>query len=73
MRKGVPSCITREKEVWVQGTTHTELGLTWVTTDLAGHQGPMYQPAAYYRQLQFLLGQIDDLTKAEPEDPSGSG
>jgi carboxypeptidase D len=44
------------------GVTHTERGLTWVTVDLAGHEIPQYVPGAAYRQLEFLLGRIDNLT-----------
>lgn len=45
----------------VMGTTHTERGLTWVETRLAGHMGPQYQPSAAYRQLEFLLGRVGSL------------
>lgn len=44
------------------GKTHTERGLTFVTVELAGHQIPQYVPGATYRQLEFLLGRIDNLT-----------
>lgn len=47
----------------VFGTTHTERGLTFVTVNLSGHMVPQYAPAAAYRQLEFLLGQIDSLTQ----------
>ncbi|ROV99211.1 hypothetical protein VPNG_08228 [Cytospora leucostoma] len=45
------------------GTTHTERGLTFVTVDLAGHEIPQYVPGAAYRQLEFLLGRVDNLTE----------
>ncbi|RDW87475.1 putative serine-type carboxypeptidase F [Coleophoma crateriformis] len=44
-----------------QGTYHTERGLTFVTVALAGHEIPQYVPGAAYRQLEFLLGRIDNL------------
>ncbi|KAI9657734.1 MAG: hypothetical protein M1821_002910 [Bathelium mastoideum] len=47
----------------VMGTTHTERGLTFVTTALSGHMIPQYQPSAAYRQLEFLLGRISSLTE----------
>ncbi|EXJ80079.1 carboxypeptidase [Capronia epimyces CBS 606.96] len=47
----------------IMGTTHTERGLTWVTVDLAGHEIPQYTPGAAYRQLEFLLGRISNLTE----------
>ncbi|TVY19505.1 Carboxypeptidase cpdS [Lachnellula arida] len=45
-----------------QGTWHTERGLTFVTVALAGHEIPQYVPGAAYRQLEFLLGRIPDLS-----------
>lgn len=44
------------------GKTHSERGLTFVTVELAGHEIPQYVPGAAYRQLEFLLGRIDNLT-----------
>ncbi|KUJ18761.1 alpha/beta-hydrolase [Mollisia scopiformis] len=44
-----------------QGMWHTERGLTFVTVNLAGHEIPEYTPGAAYRQLEFLLGRIDNL------------
>lgn len=46
----------------VLGVTRSERGLTWVTVDLAGHEIPQYAAGAAYRQLEFLLGRIDNLT-----------
>lgn len=44
------------------GTTHTERGLTLVVVDLSGHEIPQYAPGAAYRQLELLLGRINNLT-----------
>lgn len=44
------------------GKAHTERGLTFVTVELAGHEIPQYVPGAAYRQLEFLLGRVDNLT-----------
>jgi carboxypeptidase D len=46
----------------LQGTWHTERGLTFVTVPLAGHEIPEYTPGAAYRQLEFLLGRIENLS-----------
>ena len=43
------------------GTTHTERGVTWVETWMAGHMIPEHAPAAAYRQLQYLLGRIPSI------------
>lgn len=45
----------------VMGNWHTERGLTFCTVDLSGHMIPQYQPSAAYRQLEFLLGRIENL------------
>ncbi|KAK4540376.1 hypothetical protein LTR36_009233 [Oleoguttula mirabilis] len=45
----------------VFGNWHTERGLTFCTVDLSGHMIPQYAPSAAYRQLEFLLGRIDNL------------
>ncbi|CAK3949879.1 hypothetical protein DOTSEDRAFT_70394 [Lecanosticta acicola] len=45
----------------VFGQWHTERGLTFATVDLSGHMVPQYAPSAAYRQLEFLLGRIDNL------------
>jgi carboxypeptidase D len=55
------------------GTTHTERGLTWVTVDLAGHEIPQYVPSAAYRQLEFLLGRIDNLTTIDDHFTTQTG
>jgi carboxypeptidase D len=46
----------------LQGTWHTERGLTWVTVPLAGHEIPQYTPGVAYRELEFLLGRIGNLS-----------
>lgn len=46
----------------LQGTWHTERGLTFVTYNLAGHTVPQYTPGAAYRTLEFLLRRIDNLS-----------
>ena len=45
----------------VMGKQHYERGLQWVETYQAGHEQPMYQPKVAWRQLQWLLGRIDEL------------
>jgi carboxypeptidase D len=45
----------------VMGQYHTERKLTVVTVDLSGHMIPQYAPSAAYRQLEFLLGRINNL------------
>ena len=43
------------------GKWHTERNLTFCTVELSGHMVPQYAPSAAYRQLEFLLGRIDNL------------
>lgn len=45
------------------GNWHTERGLTFCTVDLSGHMIPQYQPSASYRQLEFLLDRIANLSE----------
>ncbi|KAJ5210145.1 Peptidase S10 serine carboxypeptidase [Penicillium cf. griseofulvum] len=45
----------------VLGTAHTERGLTFSSVYTAGHEIPQYTPGAAYRQLEFLLGRIENL------------
>ncbi|PWY75446.1 serine-type carboxypeptidase F [Aspergillus heteromorphus CBS 117.55] len=45
------------------GTAHTERGLTFSEVFMSGHEIPQYVPGAAYRQLEFLLGRIDSLSK----------
>lgn len=44
------------------GKAHTERGLTFVSVALSGHMIPQSVPGAAYRQLEFLLGRVDNLT-----------
>ncbi|KAH0521941.1 hypothetical protein TsFJ059_005871 [Trichoderma semiorbis] len=50
----------------VLGTVHEERGFTFVVTQLAGHQGPGYAPAASIRHLEKLLGRVDSMSRTEP-------
>lgn len=50
----------------MQGTWHTERGLTFVTVPLAGHEVPQYTPGVAYRMLEFMLGRIGDLSVRGP-------
>ncbi|EME46373.1 hypothetical protein DOTSEDRAFT_70394 [Dothistroma septosporum NZE10] len=43
------------------GEWYTERGLTFSSVALSGHMVPQYAPSAAYRQLEFLLGRIDNL------------
>ncbi|KAK3115666.1 hypothetical protein LTR53_004767 [Teratosphaeriaceae sp. CCFEE 6253] len=43
------------------GIWHTERGFTICTVDLSGHMVPQYAPSAAYRQLEYMLGRIDNL------------
>lgn len=45
----------------VMGNWHTERGLTFCTVALSGHMIPQYQPSASYRQLEVLLGRVENL------------
>ncbi|KAJ5153919.1 Peptidase S10 serine carboxypeptidase [Penicillium coprophilum] len=45
----------------ILGTAHTERGLTFSSVFTAGHEIPQYTPGAAYRQLEFLLGRIENL------------
>jgi carboxypeptidase D len=44
-----------------KGIQHQERGLMWTETYGSGHMGPQYQPRVAYRQLQWVLGQIDSI------------
>lgn len=46
------------------GTVHEERGLTYIEVKLSGHMVPQYQPSAAFRMVQYLLGQVDDLSEA---------
>ncbi|VUC28076.1 unnamed protein product, partial [Clonostachys rosea] len=52
---------TLDTAVGTVGTAHTERGLTFASVYLAGHALPQYAPGAAYRQLEFLLGRIQNL------------
>ncbi|KAK5108688.1 hypothetical protein LTR62_008093 [Meristemomyces frigidus] len=47
----------------VFGNWWEERGLTFCTVDLSGHMIPQYAPSAAYRQLEYLLGRISDLSE----------
>jgi carboxypeptidase D len=47
----------------VQGIAHTERGLTWVEVFLSGHMVPQYTPTTAFRQLEFLLGRIPNISE----------
>lgn len=44
-----------------RGIKHFERGLMWVQTFQSGHMQPQYQPRVAWRQLEWMLGRIDDL------------
>ncbi|KAH7136163.1 Alpha/Beta hydrolase protein [Dendryphion nanum] len=50
----------------IMGTWHTERKLTYVGQRMSGHMVPQYQPSSAYRQLEFLLGRIEDLGVVGP-------
>ncbi|KJZ78138.1 hypothetical protein HIM_02176 [Hirsutella minnesotensis 3608] len=50
----------------VLGTTHHERGLTFVITQLAGHEGPAYSAAGAFRHLEKLLGRVKSLSDTTP-------
>ncbi|KAF7360440.1 Carboxypeptidase [Mycena venus] len=49
----------------LMGTFHEERGLTFVDVFLAGHQLPMWQPAAAFRHLEYLLGRVESLNSTQ--------
>lgn len=53
------------------GEMVTERGLTFVTVNLAGHMVPQYQPAAAFRNLEFLLGRVDSMGVGAPGFTTG--
>ncbi|EPQ25803.1 uncharacterized protein PFL1_06670 [Pseudozyma flocculosa PF-1] len=57
----------------VMGTYRTERGLSVITVAGAGHMVPQYTPSVAYRQLEFLLGRIDNLGSKEPFTKSDNG
>ncbi|KAK6071167.1 serine carboxypeptidase [Seiridium cupressi] len=50
----------------VFGTTHTERGLTYSTVTLSGHEVPGWQPSVAFRQLEVLLGRVENLQSTVP-------
>ncbi|KAI0120670.1 putative serine-TYPE carboxypeptidase F precursor [Xylariales sp. AK1849] len=50
----------------VLGTAHTERGLTYMTVTLSGHEVPGWQPSVAYRQLEVLLGRVDNMQSTVP-------
>ncbi|KAH6643429.1 serine carboxypeptidase [Truncatella angustata] len=50
----------------VLGTAHTERGLTYSTVMLSGHEVPGFQPSVAYRQLEVLLGRVENLQSRVP-------
>ncbi|KAJ9145350.1 Carboxypeptidase [Pleurostoma richardsiae] len=47
----------------ILGKWRTERNVTYIHQFQAGHMIPQFQPAASYRQLEFLLGRIDNLSQ----------
>lgn len=50
----------------IYGTAHTERGLTFAAVTLSGHMVPANQPSVAYRQLEVLLGRVDNLQSQSP-------
>ncbi|POS70943.1 carboxypeptidase cpdS [Diaporthe helianthi] len=50
----------------VQGTWHSERGLTWALIGLAGHMVPTWQAAVAFRQVEVLLGRVANLSSTTP-------
>lgn len=50
----------------VMGTSHHERGLTLVVTQLSGHEGPEFAPAAAFRQLEKLIGRVHSVSDTAP-------
>jgi len=50
----------------IMGKWHTERKLTYVQQALSGHMVPQYQPSSAYRQMEFLLGRIANLSSTVP-------
>lgn len=45
----------------VLGTWHSERGLTWALVDLTGHMVPTWQAGVAFRQIEVLLGRVENL------------
>lgn len=62
----------------IMGSWWEERGFTLSTVDLSGHMIPQYQPSVAYRQIEYLLGRIANLSvvsdfsvcSSSPHDPS---
>jgi carboxypeptidase D len=50
----------------VLGTWHSERGLTWALIELTGHMVPQWQAAAAFRQIEVLLGRVENLASTKP-------
>ncbi|KAJ9312527.1 hypothetical protein DTO271D3_7229 [Paecilomyces variotii] len=59
----VSAPFTQDAGAGYLGTAHTERGLTFTSVYLSGHEIPQYVPGAAYRQLEFLLGRIGNLSE----------
>ncbi|KAJ7135973.1 Alpha/Beta hydrolase protein [Mycena epipterygia] len=57
--------IPRRAGTDVMGTLHAERGLSLVDVYLAGHQLLQWQPAAAFRQLEFVLGRVESMGGTE--------
>ncbi|KAK4249211.1 hypothetical protein C7999DRAFT_39627 [Corynascus novoguineensis] len=59
----------------VVGTSHSERGLTWFETALAGHLVAQDQPAVAFRMVEVLLGRVQGFTSTAPftVDVGGAG
>lgn len=58
--EGAPPSAEAAKQ-GVMGRRHYERGLMWVESYQNGHLQPQYQPRVALRQLEWLLGRIDQL------------
>ncbi|KAH8671597.1 Alpha/Beta hydrolase protein [Xylariales sp. PMI_506] len=61
-----PTLLATMAAAGVMGTAHTERGLTFVTVEISGHMVPQYAPSAAFRQLEFLLGRVANLSSTAP-------
>ncbi|KAH8674126.1 Alpha/Beta hydrolase protein [Xylariales sp. PMI_506] len=50
----------------VLGTSRTERGLTFLGVALSGHEGPAWKPSVAYRQLEVLLGRVENFQSLDP-------
>ncbi|KAI0151464.1 serine carboxypeptidase [Pestalotiopsis sp. NC0098] len=73
-----PTLLATMAAAGVLGVAHTERGLTYVSVDISGHMIPQYAPSAAFRQLEFLLGRVANLSdttpfETEPDAPQSTG